>query len=187
MHRPPVLFLVMATAIGLSAAAWAAVAGTGTAGQGEVKFIAKQSEVSLEGRFNQFSADVELDPQRPQAAKIRVAIDLASVDAGGADANDLLKGRDFFDVARFPSATFTATSVQATGPGTFQASGPFTLKGHTSQLAIVFTTHSDSSGTWYEGAVPISRLAFDVGQGQWSDISTLDDEVRIAFRLHMAR
>ncbi len=157
------------------------------ANRGQVKFIAHQSEVPLEGSFNRFSADIDLDPAHPQSGKIRVDIDLASVDAGGADANELLKGADFFDVSHFPSASFVATSVQASGDARFQASGPFTLKGHTANLVIAFVARPDSTGLWFEGSAPVSRLAFNVGQRQWSDTSTLDDDVQIQFRVHVMR
>lgn len=176
-----VVAIVLSTSVSVTVAAFAGASGGG------VKFVARQSDVAVEGSFNQFSADVDLDPAHPQTGKIKVAIDLGSVDAGSSDANNLLKGREFFDVTRFPSATFVSTSILATGTGTYQASGPFTLKGHTTNLVIPFVVRSDSNGLWFEGSAPISRLAFKVGEGQWSDTATLDDEVRIQFKVHVPR
>ena len=189
MHRLNVAFTALVLAIILAAGAgtsftWAAVVDPNRA---QVKFIARQSRVPLEGSFSRFSADVDLDPGHPQDGKIKVDIDLASVDAGGTDANNLLKGAEFFDVTRFPTASFVSTLIQAKGPATFQASGPFTLKGHTANLVIAFVARPDNAGVWFEGTVPVSRLAFKVGQGQWSDTATLDDEVQIQFRVHTTR
>jgi len=187
MNRWSISFLAVSMAAILSVATSVTAAALAEGASGQVQFLAQQSGAALEGRFSQFSADVELDPLHPQSSKIKVAIDLASVDAGGADANNLLKGQDFFDVARFPSATFVATSVQATGPGAYQASGPFTIKGRTAQLVIGFVARSDNTGVWFEGSAPISRLAFKIGEGQWSDVSTLDDEVQMRFKVHVTR
>ena len=187
MHRPKVALTAIVLAIVLAAGTNFTRAAVVDANRAQVKFIARQSDVPLEGSFNRFSADVDLDPAHPQDGKVKVDIDLASVDAGGSDANTLLKGADFFDVSRFPNATFVATSIQATGAGNFQAVGPFTLKGHTANLIIAFVARPDNTGLWFEGSAPISRLAFKVGEGQWSDLSTLDDEVQIRFRVHVTR
>ncbi|HYA65585.1 MAG TPA: YceI family protein [Burkholderiaceae bacterium] len=185
MNRWTISCLAVSITAIWSASTSVTAAALADAGRSQVKFIAQQSGAALEGSFHRFSADVDLDPLHPQGARIKVAIDLASVDAGGTDANNLLKGPDFFDVTRFPSATFVASSVVATGPGTYQATGPFTLKGRTAQLVIAFASRTDETGQWFEGNAPISRLAFGVGQGQWSDVSTLDDEVQIQFKVHL--
>jgi len=187
MRRLMIACTATAAAVILWASACVTLAAVADASLGQVKFTAKQSEAALEGSFTRFSADIDLDPVHPQSGKINVAIDLASVEAGGTDANNLLKGRDFFDVTRFPRATFASTSVLATGAGTYQASGPFTLKGHTRQLVIDFIARADRTGLWFEGSAPISRLAFGVGEGQWSDVSTLDDEVQIQFKVYVRR
>jgi polyisoprenoid-binding protein YceI len=162
---------------------WATAA---DAAHSQLQFTARESEVPLNGRFEHFAADVEFDPGHLQASKIQVDIETDSVDAGGKDANSLLRSPEFFDAQKFPRASFTSTSVVATGPGAFQASGPFTLKGKTANLVISFTARPDGSGLQFEGTAPISRLAYGVGQGQWADTSTLDDEVAIHFQLRLA-
>jgi len=164
--------------------AWAAQADVALS---QVSFLAKQSEVALEGRFAQFAADIDFDPAHPQAGHVKVSIDLSSVDAGGADANNLLKSKEFFDVAGAPNATFVSTAVSARGASGFQAAGTFTLKGHSVNLVIPFVARSDATGLWVEGGAPISRLAFKVGEGQWGDTSLLDDDVQIRFKVHIAR
>lgn len=187
MPRSTVRSAAMAVAVVLSAAASVTVAAVADADRSQVRFVATQSDVPLDGSFKRFSVDVDFDPARPQAGRIKVAIELASVDAGGSDANDLLKNRDFFDVGRFPGAAFESTSIQATGNGAFKATGRFTLKGHSADLAFPFAARPDGTGTWFEGSFPISRLAYRVGEGEWSDVSTLADEVQIKFKVHVPR
>jgi polyisoprenoid-binding protein YceI len=180
---PKILLAACAAALLVSHIAAATV----DANASKVRFIARQSDVAVEGAFARFSADVDFDPARPQAGKVHVAIDLASTDAGSGDANRLIQGKEFFDVARFPGATFDATTIAANGQGGFVARGPFTLKGHTQELVLPFTVRTDGAGTWLEGGAPLSRLAYHVGEGQWTDTSTLDDEVRIEFKLRLAK
>lgn len=175
----------LALAIGLSAPMPATVAAVADASHGEVTFSARQTGAVLDGSFHRFSANIDFDPAHPEKAKIEVGIDLASVDAGGADTDNALKGREFFDVVRYPSASFVATSVTADAGGKYRASGRFTLKGHSENLVILFVARREGPSLWLEGSTAVSRLAYQVGEGQWSDPSELDDEVRIAFRLQV--
>jgi polyisoprenoid-binding protein YceI len=159
-----------------------------TASQGaELKFVASQSDVPVPGEFRKFSADVDFDPARPTTGKVSIAIEVASVATGSADADAMLKGQDFFDAAHFPQATFTSTSIKAEGAGKFRADGQFTLKGRSLALAVPFTARAEAAGTWFEGAAPVSRLAYKVGEGEWNDTGTLADRVQIKFKLFVAR
>ena len=54
-------------------------------------------------------------------------------------------------------------------------------------IVIPFTTRTDAGGTWFEGSVPISRLAYKVGDGEWADVSTVADTVQIRFKLLVPR
>lgn len=149
----------------------------------EISFVATQDGVPVEGGFEQTRTDVEVDPAKPTGGKISVVIDTASVNTGSADADTMLRGRDFFDVARFPKATFRSTSIVADGAGAFRAIGEFTLKGRTLALVIPFSVRQDGAGIRFEGSVPLSRLAYKVGEGEWSDTGTLADQVLIKFKI----
>jgi polyisoprenoid-binding protein YceI len=174
----------LATAALLASAAIAALA----AGEkDQLGFSATQMDVELNGEFRTFSADIDLDPARLANAKVNIVIDLSSVDTGSSDADTLLKGKGFFDVARFPRATFTSTSIQPAGPGKYLANGQFTLKGRSAGLVVPVSARSDGAGTWFDGSVPVSRLAYKVGEGEWADTGTLADQVQVVFKVHVRR
>jgi polyisoprenoid-binding protein YceI len=175
-------------ATGLAAAFFVASGAWGAVGDSEdaLRFIAHQADVPLNGHFRDFKADVSLDPAHPQSGSVRVTIDLASIaTAGGADADNMLRSHDFFDVAHFPTATFASSQIAAIGPGKFQANGTLTLKGQSHPLVLNFEAQTDPGGTWYRGKAPLLRLAYGVGLGEWSDTSTLDDEVQLDFAVHV--
>ncbi len=150
---------------------------------GAVRFVASQSGVSLLGNFNDFSANVRFDPAHPDAGAVKVSVGVSSVSTGTASADELLRSEDFFDATKYPQATFEATEFLAQDTRHYIAKGTFTLKGHAVPQAIVFTTTSDPRGQWFDGSFTISRLAFSVGLGEWSDTSTLDDAVQIKFHI----
>lgn len=153
----------------------------------KIQFTAMQSEVAVDGKFQKFVADVDFDPAEPAAGKVDLQIDLASVSTGSSEADDLLKGKEFFDAAQFPQASFSTGRINATGAGRFQAAGQFTLKGRSAPLVIPFSARPEGAGLRLEGRLPLSRLAYHVGEGQWADTGTLDDQVQIQFSLYLPR
>lgn len=150
---------------------------------GAIRFAASQEGVPLQGTFNEFAATVNFDPAKPETGTVRVRVDVGSVTTGIPAADEMLRGHDFFDAAKFPQATFEASEFHVQGAGHFIANGAFTLKGHKIPLPVTFTTSSDPRGQWFDGSFTLSRLMFGVGQGEWADPSTLDDAVKVQFHI----
>ena len=63
----------------------------------------------LEGRFNRFSGEFDYDEANPANNRVEVEIDLASIDTNHAERDKHLRSERFFDVERFPKATFVST------------------------------------------------------------------------------
>ena len=152
-----------------------------------IGFTATQMDVSLDGRFSRFTADVDFDPQKPESGRVDLVITVASVATGSAEADDLLKAKEFFDAAHFPQATFAARSIAPAGAGQFQALGELTLKGRRAAISVPFTVRPEAGGLRIDGSVPVSRMAYRVGEGQWADPGTLADQVQIRFSLYLPR
>lgn len=176
-------FAAAALVLGAAVLAGRPAADARPTGDGALTFVASQSGVPVPGEFKKFSADIDFDPAKPAAGKVNVVVDLASVATGSGDADAMLKSKDFFDAGDFPQARFASTSIAADGAGKFRAAGQFTLKGRSLALAVPFAVQPSADGYWIEGSVPVSRLAYQIGQGEWSDTGTLSDQVLIKFRL----
>jgi len=152
-----------------------------------IRFTAMQQDVAVDGEFRQFSADVDFDPARPGAGRVNLVIDVASVATGNGEADAMLRGKDFFDAAHYPQATFVARAISPAGPGHFQASGQLTLKGRSRDIVVPFAAAGDQGGLRIDGTVPVSRLAYRIGEGEWADTGTLADLVPIRFSLVVPR
>ncbi|WP_374352164.1 YceI family protein [Chitinimonas sp.] len=157
------------------------------AAKSSVKFVFTQMNVPVEGQFKKFNADVAFDAAKPETAKVTVNVELAGADAGNSDANVMMQAKEWFDGAHFPRATFTSSQFKALGNGKFQAVGQFSLKGRTAALTVPFTARAEGNGQWLEGAFPLSRLAWKVGEGEWADVGTVADAVQIKFKLFVAK
>ncbi len=151
-----------------------------------VAFVSKQMGVPVDGNFRKFSAQIALDPARPEAGRARIEIELASIDAGSSEANDEVKSRNWFNTREFPTAKFVATGVKALGNGHFEAKGQMTIKGKTREVVAPFSYRMENADAVIEGAIPLMRLQYGIGEGVWSDTATVADEVQVKFRFTVA-
>ena len=88
------------------------------------------------GQFTGLTGTLTLDPKAPDKIPLEVSVPLSGVSTGSTRLNENLAAADFFDTTRFPSATFTATTVEPTSPTTARITGDLTLRGVTRPLAI---------------------------------------------------
>jgi polyisoprenoid-binding protein YceI len=90
----------------------------------------------LTGRFDKFSGTFSYDKTAPEASKVKVEIDTASLNSNHAERDKHLKSADFLDAGKFPKAVFESTSVKANGEGKAAIAGKLTLHGVTKDVVI---------------------------------------------------
>lgn len=152
-----------------------------------VSAVFKQMNVPIEAKFKKFTAQIDYDGAKPEAAKANVEIDIPSLDLGDPDVNkDALK-KDWFNAAQFPKAIFVSNSLKAAAGGKLDVSGKLTIKGKTADVSFPLTVKKEGANQVFEGALPIKRLAFNIGEGEWKDTSMVADEVLIKFRVVTAQ
>ncbi|WP_338759514.1 YceI family protein [Massilia sp. METH4] len=94
---------------------------------------------SQQSTFNKTSAEVVFD-QAAKKASVDVSIDMKSVNTGSALFNEHIQAPDFFDTAKFPTATFKSTSVAFEGDRPVRVDGNLTIKGITRPVALTVTS-----------------------------------------------
>lgn len=151
--------------------------------QSRIGFTLKQMNVPMQGQFKRFSGDVTLDPATPAKGRADLSIQIASISLPTPDATAQTQTRDWFDAARFPSARFVTTSIKPLGGNRFQFAGKLTIKGISRDVSAPFTVAKNGALTVADGVLPVSRLAFKVGEGDWADTDTVADNVSIGFHI----
>lgn len=148
-----------------------------------VAAVFKQMNVPIEAKFKKFTAQIDYDSAKPEASKANVEIDVSSFDLGDPDVNkDALK-KDWFNAAQFPKATFVSSALKPAAGGKLDVTGKLTVKGKTADVSFPLTVKKEGATQVFEGALPIKRLAFNIGEGEWKDTSMVADEVVIKFRV----
>lgn len=92
-------------------------------------------------RFNAFDATVTLDADDVSNSSVEVVVETASIDtdypfADRKDFNAELRKPVWLNVAEFPQATFTSTSIEITGDATAKITGDFSFRGVTKPLTL---------------------------------------------------
>jgi polyisoprenoid-binding protein YceI len=170
------LVLAAFAAISLGGTAWAQ-------SPGSITIAGKQMGVTATGEFKKFTALVQFDPTKPAAGKIAIEVDTTSIDLGLEDFNQELRSKTWFDSRAHPKATFLSSAIKATGGDRIETSGKLTIKGQTQDVVVPATFKTDGVTRVFEGALPIKRTAFNVGEGEWKKTDTVADEVQIRFRI----
>jgi len=145
--------------------------------------VFKQMNVPVEGKFKKFTARIELDTAKPDASKASVEIDIKSFDLGDPAFNNEAMNKDWFHAASFPQASFTSTAMKPMGGDKFDVSGKLTIKGKTADVRFPMTIKKEGANQVFEGTLPIKRLAFNIGEGEWKGTGMVADEVLIKFRV----
>jgi polyisoprenoid-binding protein YceI len=165
-----------------SEAVWAAPLKIDTA-KSTVSAVFKQIGVAVESRFMKFGAQIDFDAANPDASKASVDIDVASFDLGDPDYNREVLKKEWFNAAQFPKASFVSTKIRGNGPGKLEVSGKLTIKGKTTDVSFPMSVKKEGAVQVFEGSLPIRRLTFNIGEGEWKDTSVVADEVVIRFRV----
>lgn len=152
-------------------------------GKSTVAAVFKQMGVAVESRFTKFGAQIDFDPATPDASKASVDIDVTSFDLGDPDYNREVLKKEWFNAAQFPKASFVSSKIKGNGPGKLEVSGKLTIKGKTTDVSFPMTFKKEGAVQMFEGSLPIKRLVFNIGEGDWKDTSIVADEVVIKFRV----
>lgn len=122
----------------------------------------------LYGRFNDFDGDFSYDKAKPEASKVKVTINTASVDSNHAERDKHLRGEDFLNVKKYPQATFVSKSYKEGSDGTAKLVGDLTLHGVTKSITIDAKYLNEGKDPWggyrigFEGSTKIALADFGI-------------------------
>jgi len=147
-----------------------------------LSFTYKQMGVAMDGSFKKFNAQISFDPAKPANAKATFDLDLASIDTGSEEADDEVKGKNWFNTKVFPRARFESTNFKPLGGNRYEVSGKMTIKGKTQLVTAPFTFTPQGNNALADGAFILKRADYGIGEGAWSDFGVVANEIQIKFR-----
>jgi len=159
----------------------------------EYRFNAQNSNLAFvgakltgkhEGSFQTFSGGVQLVDHAPEKSSVKVEIDMASVQVEPEKLEGHLKSPDFFDVAKFPKASFESTAVKPGGAGgaTHTVTGNLTLHGVTRSISFPATIQVNGDTLTVKAEFAINRKDFGIVYPGMPD-DLIKDDVLIQLKL----
>lgn len=150
---------------------------------------------NVKGQFTDLSGDADYDPAKPEAARISVNIDVASVHTREDKRDAHLRSADFFDVEKFPKMTFVSRSFAPKGDG-FEVVGDLTIRDTTRPVTLaveeITAEHGDPWGNRRIGATASTKIKrSDFGMTWNAAIEAggvvVGDEVKIQLDLELIK
>jgi polyisoprenoid-binding protein YceI len=124
----------------------------------------------VSGTFNDFQATVTSKKPDFSDAHFELSAKTASIDTRVEARNNHLKSADFFDVEKFPTMSYTSTSIKKTSKNHYKLSGDLTLHGVTrpvtTELVFKGTTinpMSKKQTVGFQITAAIKRSEFGIG------------------------
>lgn len=143
----------------------------------------------LYGTFNDFDGTFSYDEAAPEASKVQVTINTASVDSNHAERDKHLRSGDFLNVDKHPQASFVSTGVAMTGEKTADISGNLTLNGVTKPVVIKAALTGMGQDPWggyragFEGTTTLKLKDFDIAM----DLGPASQEVQLILSVEGVR
>jgi polyisoprenoid-binding protein YceI len=177
--QPLVVAAGLAFSMSALAAPWTVVPETSS-----VAFVGTQQGTKFNGRFQMFTAVINLDPADPTKGSIVGTVQLDSVNTRDHDRDAPLFDKDWFNAKEFPEAKFESQKIEKAADGSYVANGQLTLKGQTKPIAMKFTLTGSGAAAQFAGSMNINRFDFNVGEG-WNDTSWVAQDVAVDVKLDL--
>jgi len=149
-----------------------------------VEFVGAKVTKKHDGKVGSFSGVVQLIENDPLKSSVRVQLDLDSLSVDEAKLAKHLKSPDFFDVARFPKASFQSTAIKAGGENsaTHTVTGNLDLHGVTKQISFPARIKVNAEQVSVEAEFAINRKDFGINYPGMAD-DLIKDDVLILLKL----
>jgi polyisoprenoid-binding protein YceI len=130
-----------------------------------VKFDVKAS-VAIKGKFDKWDSALTFQSSDVTTGALEINIQTDSVDTGSGMKNRKLKGKDFFDVERYPAITFKSTKIVQVSHEHFEVDGDLTIRGVTyPEKLTLIVSHNESHLGDIRGKMIFDRKKYGMNKG----------------------
>jgi polyisoprenoid-binding protein YceI len=132
----------------------------------EVAFTVRHLVTKVRGRFSEFEGTIQFDPEHPDRSSVNFTVQTASVDTSAPDRDAHLRSADFFHIEKFPTMTFTSTTVTPASGDTFTVTGPLSIRGVVKEVTLPVSYLGTQKDPWgnqkagFETEVTLNRKDF---------------------------
>lgn len=155
-----------------------------------VTFEIRHLFTTVRGNFRKFEGKIAFDPADPSKTKVEGTIDAASIDTNVEKRDAHLRGKDFFDVEKYPQITFASTKVISVDDKTKSGKleGNLTMHGVTRPVVLDVAFLGEGKDPWgntragFHAGTTINRKDFGLSWNETLETGSLlvGEEVKIS-------
>jgi cytochrome b561 len=136
------------------------------------------------GVFTDWSADIEFDDKNLDASHVRVTIKTESATTDNKMYDGTLPQKDWFNVKKFPEASFVSKSFEKQEDGSYLAVGDLTIKDITHPVSFGFSlTDLSRSDVVMDAMVTLNRLDFELGKKSDPEAEWVSKDIQLKIHL----
>lgn len=136
--------------------------------------------MTANGSFKEFSGTINNIDSSLVSSVISFSVNIASIDTDDEQRDEHLRTKDFFDVEKYPNATFESSLIESIGEKKYKVAGELTIHGITKLVEFIVVEEKSESGKInYHMKLELNRLKFGVGESS----IMMSDNVKLKVKL----
>ena len=146
----------------------------------KVEFTGSKVTGKHDGGFKNLTGTIDLVNSKPEESSVQVEIDTTSVYSDDENLTKHLTSRDFFEVEKFPKASFKSTKIvadTAKGADAYTVTGDFDLHGVSKSITFPATIKAGVESVDVNAEFSINRKDFGIVYAGKADDLIRDDVV----------
>lgn len=146
----------------------------------KIEFTGSKVTGKHDGGFKNFKGVIDFVNKKPEDSRVVVEIDMTTVFTDADGLTDHLKTADFFDVEKYPKASFTSTKIVPDvekGAGNYIVTGDFDLHGTKKAITFPAKITVNDAGVAVNSEFAINRKDFGIVYAGKTDDLIRDDVV----------
>lgn len=145
----------------------------------KISFVGKKPDGEHKGGFKKFKVDALADHEDISKSSLKIVIDTESLWSDDEKLTGHLKNADFFDVKKYPTATFETTKIEKVSDTEVKFFGKLTMLGKTEELVVPAKIAAGDDKIQVTATFKLDRTKWGMNYGK----GKINDEVEMIAEL----
>lgn len=148
----------------------------------KITFLGKKPDGEHKGGFKKFKVDAVADHEDMTKSTIKIEIETDSLWADDEKLAGHLKNADFFDVKKYPKATFESTKIEKISDTEAKIHGKMTMLNKTEELVVPIKVDANEERILLNAVFKLDRTKWGMNYGKGKINDNVDMTVELAFK-----
>lgn len=148
----------------------------------KLTFVGKKPEGEHKGGFKKFKVDALADHEDMTKSSLKIVIDTESLWSDDEKLTGHLKNADFFDVKKYPTATFESTKLEKVSDTEVKFHGKLTMLGKTEELIVPAKVSTSDEQIQVTASFKLDRTKWGMNYGKGKINDEVDMTAELTFK-----